>query len=383
MFVRTSDQILNSALDRLVRETDVSVTSPGTVARTFFEIISEEMSYNYRIMDANLSQMFVSTAGGDALDRLGTLFDVTRRSVQTSTDGNEGRVYFYLNSDPAHIPGTSDISATGTIVIPAGTLLSTDNIGNTTNPTTLKTTSSVTLDSGESMVYVSVVPVTSMVNTIGAGSLTRHNVAGVDNLYVYNRADLELVENAESDENYRYRISTAIHGAAKGNVLALRLAGLGSAGVRNCMVMPMAFGVGTVKVVITMEDPAATSAVADYSNAAMEVMRFASAGDLITCMRPSETLVSIDGYLMGDGIDSKIRDAAAASVVRYISSLSMGDALVPNRILHEIMSVSPKIRDFAIMDGGFALRGTSSVFARTDAKDDEQFYTTSNDIVIR
>jgi uncharacterized phage protein gp47/JayE len=397
MIVRTSDQILAAALTRLVAETSVTVTSPGSVARTFYEIIAEEMGHNYKIMDANISQMFVSTAGGAALEKLGTLFGVTRLSSSVPIDKNEGRVYFYLNSSPSHVPGTSDIFNEGTAIsIPKGTLISTNNIDGAifSNPIVFKTTEDAVIETNAHMVFVSIEVVESTVNTVSEGMVNFHNISGQSTLYVYNRTDLQLVEGSESDINLRYRIANAINGSAKANTLALRLAALGSIGVRDCKVVPLAYGVGTAKVVITMEQPSSVPGVTTkFSNASQAVKSAASVGDVIECVMPAETLVSLSAVIMGDNISTRIKDLAKRAAIRYISSLSVGEALSTSKLTSEILSVSPQIRDFAIIgsgftpngspsDYGFQINGRPTVYSRVEAKEDEQFYTTAASIVI-
>lgn len=393
MIVRTSEQILGAALNRLVAETPIDITSPGSVARTFFEIISEEMGYDYRIMDTNLSQMFVSTAGGAALDHLGTLFGVTRRSTSIAIDKNEGRVYFYLNSSPSHVPGTSDIHNDGAaIVIPKGTLLSTESIsGGFNNPVVFRTTEAATIETNAHMTFVSIEPVNSVVNTIGEGTLKFHDISNTQ-LFVYNRADLEIAQGRESDTNYRYRIVNAVNQAAKANTYALRLAALGCDEVRNCKVIPLANGVGTARVVITMERPGDPTMVAKFATASAAVKAVASVGDIIECVMPAETLVSLSAVLVGDNLTSRIKQLAKAAVVRYISGLDVGENLSTTKLVSEVMSISPQIRDFAIIGSGstsgnpsqygFAINGTPTVFAIVEAKEDEQFYTTEASISI-
>ncbi len=212
-----------------MNETSISLVSPGSIARTFYQILAEEFGYNYRIMDVNLSSRFISTAGGEALDLLGTLFGVTRTRTSGSISSNDGRIYFYLNSNPSHSPGTSDSYNTGeSIVIPKGTYISTmpsSSIG--LNPITWRVTENAYINNGEHMVYVSVEPVSSQSSTIATGTMVNHDVLGYSNLYVYNRMDLEVDFTTESDTNYRYRIVNSINQKATGNAIAIRLAALG------------------------------------------------------------------------------------------------------------------------------------------------------------
>lgn len=375
MIVRSSEQILGAALSRLTRETDVTITSPGGVARTFFEIVAEELGYDFRIMDANISSLFVSSAGGAALDKLGTIFGVARQESHSEIDANEGRLYFYLNSVSDHQPGSSDIDASYDVVIPAGTFVSTSGVE------TWMTTADCTIATGSHMAFASVKPVTTTINSVGVGTVVNHNLdpAIFPNVYVYNRMDLEVFDDIESDGNYRYRIVNAINLAAKGNALALRLAALGTPGVRDCKVVPLANGVGTVRVVVVPDASGINDANGYFSDAQLNVMSAASAGDIIEIVRPNETRIDIKAVVSG-GVSDREITAMKGNIRRYLASLSIGDPVSSARITNEAISSSPNVKDFAIMDGGYTFNGVAKVFTKVEALEDEMFYPGTIDI---
>jgi hypothetical protein len=267
------------------------------------------------------------------------------------------------------------------IDIPVGTVVSTQDIGPGSNPVSFVVSESASIDTDSYMTYVSLTPIQSLNNTIGEGTLVYHSL-DVEDLYVYNSLDVEIVASSESDTNFRFRIVAAINSAAKANTLALRLAAIGSTGIRNARVVPLAYGIGTVKVVITLEDPTAIDASTTFSTASAAVQESSACGDIVTCVRPAETLIGIQAMVIGDNITPRVRTNVKNAIIRYLTRLDVGDPFVPTRLLGEIMNISPEIRDFAIMDGGFTLNGTPAVFSRTDSQQDEQFYTTSDAIVV-
>jgi uncharacterized phage protein gp47/JayE len=381
MIVRNREQILGAALSRLTRETDVSITTPGGVAQTFFAIIAEELGYDFRIMDANISSLFVSTAGGTALEKLGSIFGVARQVSYSSIDSNRGRIYFYLNSNPNHELGTSDEDAETDIVIPAGTFVSTQDVGYGQNPITWVTTEECTILTGSHMAFASIKPVTSTLNSVGSGTMLYHNLdtSTFPHVYVYNRMDLEVYDDIESDGNYRFRIVNAINMAAKGNTLALRLAALGTPGVRDCKVVPMANGVGTVKVVVVPDSAGIDDANGYFSSAVTNIVAVASAGDILEIVQPSETRVDIKAVVSGN-VTSRELAAIEANITRYIASLSIGETISSARIINEAITSSPNVKDFAIMDGGFTFNSEPRVFAKVEASEDEMFYPGTIDI---
>jgi hypothetical protein len=138
--------------------------------------------------------------------------------------------------------------------------------------------------------------------------------------------------------------------------------------------------IGTGKVVIILDDPGGVNSSTIYSNAVNAVRSVAAAGDLIFPKRPYETRVDITITLLGNRITSSIKTAVQKAVSRYIASLSIGESISPAKITSEAMSISANIQDIAVIDGAFLLGGTPSVFTKTAARDDEQFFP--GDIVI-
>ena len=387
MFVkRDADKILSSMLERVKSETNISVTTPGSVARTLFEIIADELALDYNYFDTNMQQLFLSSASGEALDKIGTLFGVTRTSTTTSVSSNSGSVYFYLNSSADHVPGTADMTASSPVSIPTGTLVSTQSISIGYNPVVWKVSATGTIPTGAYLAYVSVEPVNSIQKTVGAGTVLFHNLDATlfPDVYVYNKRDLETDNTTETDSNYRYRISKTIREIGTGNQVALRLAGLSVTGVKDVKVLPLAEGAGTVSVLVVLEKPGTSDGTTAFNQAGTAIRNVASAGDVVFVERPTELPVTITGsILMRTGApSSEVKTAVQQSIIRYLGTLSIGDPIIYSRLIADAMNVSPDIREFAIDDGGFTVGG--NVVARTNyrPKENEQVYPQTGGITI-
>lgn len=384
---RDADKVLKTMLERVKSETNITVTTPGSVARTLFEIIADEIGLDYAYFDTNMQQLFISTASGDALDQIGAMFGVTRTTTTTSVLSNSGSVYFYLNTSADHVAGTADKTAASPITIPSGTLLSTNSINTTAyNPVTWETTVSTTIQTGAYLAYTTVTPVQSEQKTIGEGTLVFHNLDSTDfpDVYVYNKRDLDTNVSIESDGNYRYRIGKAVLGLGTGNATALRLAGLSISGVKDVKILPLAEGVGTVSAIVVVEQPGTGGGTTAFSNAGTAIRSAASVGDLVFIERPTELPVTISGkILLRSGTTTQaMRDAVEQSIIRYLGSLSIGDPIIYSRLIADAMNISPDIREFAIDDGGFTVNG--QVVPRTNyrTKEREQVYPQAGGITI-
>lgn len=86
MIRRTKEELLLSLLTRLKKDTPITDIDPGTIARTFCELMAEEFNQFYQALDLNLTMSFVSTAVGKFLDLIGQLLNCTR--LPNETDAN-------------------------------------------------------------------------------------------------------------------------------------------------------------------------------------------------------------------------------------------------------------------------------------------------------
>lgn len=75
---KSKEEILNDLLTRLQAKTDITHVDPGTVARTFIDILTEEFDELYSQLDFAMAMSFVSTAGGRYLDLIGELLNCKR-----------------------------------------------------------------------------------------------------------------------------------------------------------------------------------------------------------------------------------------------------------------------------------------------------------------
>jgi uncharacterized phage protein gp47/JayE len=75
---KSKQEILDSLVYRIQNLTDVTNADPGSVARTFLEVLTEEFFDFYDELDLSVTMGFVSTAAGRYLDMIGTLLNCDR-----------------------------------------------------------------------------------------------------------------------------------------------------------------------------------------------------------------------------------------------------------------------------------------------------------------
>ena len=80
---KSREEILNDLDYRIRTLTDITNTDPGSVARTFLEVLTEEFYEFYTELELSVTMGFVSTANGRFLDMIGMLLNCTRELDET------------------------------------------------------------------------------------------------------------------------------------------------------------------------------------------------------------------------------------------------------------------------------------------------------------
>jgi uncharacterized phage protein gp47/JayE len=81
--IKSTSEIMADLQTRLAEKTDVTNTDPGSVARTFLDVLSEEFYEFYTQLDLSVAMNFVSTASGIYLNMIGQLLDCKRTAGET------------------------------------------------------------------------------------------------------------------------------------------------------------------------------------------------------------------------------------------------------------------------------------------------------------
>lgn len=83
---KSRQEILDDLLQRLQVGTPITAADPGSIARTFIEVLTEEFYEIYNELTLNATMGFVSTATGIYLDMIGSLLDCTRASGESDSN---------------------------------------------------------------------------------------------------------------------------------------------------------------------------------------------------------------------------------------------------------------------------------------------------------
>lgn len=343
---KSSDEVLANALAKVQAASNISSTSPGSVARALIEAVTSEIGDLYTVVDFNMSRTMLSTASGRMLDLIGSLYNVQRKTLTdlAAIDRSIGAFYFYIDA-----PYISDIT------IPIGTLVYTsldDRVGRTY---TYSTTEETSIPAGRLKAYASIRPMyNDAVFTAGPNTLTV-----IDPTYTQpigttvkatNPKAIEAQAGLEDDENYRLRIAKAIRTATGGTLDAVRLVGLGVGGVRDITVREAPYGLGSMEALVVAEDNTLAGSVILAAANAMNTVRpvgvrmFVRQPELVGLTVHASIVIKTGISADPDNISRRTQNG----IIRYLNTLLIGTPLIYNQLIQAIMDATDVVSDVTI-----------------------------------
>ena len=363
---KNGGEVLREALEKLQRNTPITSISPGSIARALTEAITTEIGDLYDIMDYNLNQNLLSTATGSALDMLGRLYNLERKSLSnlTALDKQLGSFLFYIET-----PVLFDI------VIPKGTRIFTDATSYIGTRHSYSTDQQITIPAGRRRAYVGLIPnFVDTVFTAGANTLTLHDYQAPATVQVFCTNPKEIAQqfSFESDDNFRARIIKSIRVSSGGTVEAVRFAALAINGVREVKVRQAPYGMGSFEVIVVAEQNGNVGQVISNARTAIESVRPLGARMYVKAPTTIAVDVNVSIIMPGANLSSVSEQAikrASVGINRYINSLLPGSPLVYNRLLSVIIDSSESIKDVIVK--GLAVNGIE-ILRRNYKPTDEQ-----------
>lgn len=375
----------------------ITDVNPGSVVRTIVEAISREIEFLYAQLSHVYSAGFIDTASGSALDLVVSILGVKRKpaehasgfvtfgrssdppTVQVSREAHiyDGKELYELRSTPVKgvvkvegvVEGGSyefkegvdyveeegkikwlsegkkpdlnttfyvDYLAYEKIRIPKGTRVSTYSRA-PGEAKVYETTEERVLEKVAEGRWEADVPVRALIpgraGNVYAGMITvmPKPLLGVE--YVINREDILNGVDEESDEELRARAKRALEVAGRATLQSLEAAVRGVEGVSSVLVEDMPDGVpGVVRVIADGGDEEEIKRVIEEVRAA---------GIRVEFLRPKPVYLDVDVTVnpLPRADYAKLEDEVEARVRSYISSLSIGDDVLYNRIVEAVLSV--------------------------------------------
>lgn len=371
---KSTSEILTEAIDKLQKNTTITSVGPGSVARAITEAVTSEIGALYDVLDFNITQSYISTATGSALDALGGLYGVTRKQVSdlAVVDKAIGSFIFYIDN-----PIAFDVT------IPKGTNVYTSATSYVGRQHTFSTTQANVIPAGRTRTYASITPnFVDTVYTAGVGTLTFHDavIPGVT-LKCTNPKGIAPLPGYETDDDFRIRIMKQIRVTAAGTIEAVRFAGLSIPNVRDIKINQAPYGMGSFEAIIVPEQNQNVQQTLAAAKAAMDGVKPLG----VRMFTRTPTILPLDlsvSVFVPGANNSQIADTvisrAVVGIRRYLESLMPGSPLVYNRLIQIIIDSSEIVRDVSI--NSISINGSPQLNKNYQPKDDEQI--SSGNIVV-
>lgn len=338
----SSNTFQNSILGALATS-GITQLSPGGKARAFADVVGDMLGKVETNTFNMVSQSLLPYATGSSLDLLGDIFGVTRLGQTNSIvlpDDNNFEFYVRVGT-------FGSINNGQDIVVPTGVVVT----SSAPNGPTFTLTQSVTLPaSGTSIFFAASSSLPGSAGNVTSGVIDQSNFVNYaqsqfGTLLVTNNFGVIGGQDAESDNDYRYRINLKITSRAGANQAALQFAILQIPGVQNIVFEPKA---GTfIAYVYGISPQVPTSLLglvqtAINTTAAFPLTGLAVAPNLVGFSLET-SITFIAGVSSGDR-QSIIQNAISAAQT-YINNLPVGAALIINELAAQIINADRKILD--------------------------------------
>lgn len=217
------------------------------------EVFSQESANYVNQLNTVLDSMSVLNAKNSSLDTLAySMYGLSRYPARkASVKAGDYNIYFTVARGKTSF---GDINDGASITIPAGTILSTSGTENSVGGISYIVSEEVILSSNSNVGYVSAISVGSGKSYNLNKGLNYHNFSDYydfDNntLLVSNTYPILNGSDAETDENFRFRIINHLNSLKSTNYNNVLFSSLNVPGIINVKIINSYFGVGTAAVV--------------------------------------------------------------------------------------------------------------------------------------
>lgn len=178
----------------------------------------------------------------------------------------------------------------------------------------------------------------------------------------------------ESNDNYRYRVTNQCLTLATSNKTAIRLTALTVDGVQNIILKPYSMGAGSFTVIVLSNEDVTRKEILD--NVYKKLLDVHGYGIRYNVVSPTLTYVSIKQRIfikdtLSDTEKQEIRYNVQLALTKYLSTLSIGEGIILDKITQVIMNVSSNIIQESNM--AFYINGEKAIYVNQSCRWFERF----------
>ena len=179
---------------------------------------------------------------------------------------------------------------------------------------------------------------------------------------------------AETDDNYRYRITQQCLVLATSNETAIRLTALTVDGVQDVVLKPYSMGAGSFTVICITDSNLVSDDILDAVTEKLITVH--GYGIRYNVTTPTLTYVTIKQRLYMDSTTSdsekqEIRYAVQQAILEYFSNLKIGQNIITDQITQAIMNTDSRIIEE--VNEGFTINGERAMYTDQSCRWFERF----------
>lgn len=344
----STDIIIQEAVEKLNENTNFTFLSAGSKARGLVEIMGEEIGLTAEEFDQNIGNPFIRGASGQLLDYLGEIYGIDRLTAQKAEVYAEEENFLLYTLEPSF----GDINNGQAIVIPQGTLRISSSDIIKFDSVIYTNSDNITLNPYDSQQYFAAEAlVPGQDSNVGQNTLNYHdflNYAGSArrSLLVTNNQAITYGRDAESDENYRYRIQQEKISSEAGNSTAIRLALLQIPGVADLRRLKYERGIGTVDWLIQSTSTTVSPGLLLECQNAIELTQ----SEGLSNLAKSPVNIGVEMFFfitykraLEDAEKERIKSEVRSNIAKLVNNLAIGEDLIRDQIVKEILNSSNEI----------------------------------------
>jgi uncharacterized phage protein gp47/JayE len=384
LFTHKYSEIYNKIIKDLSENTPITNFGDSSTSGILATVVADALSDIHSRIDDLLNGMYIDTAEGVYLDKLGAIFGLTRSGYTRAYSTYAVKFYPMAGLTVAQLIQEANKALStpiSSIVINAGTLIT----STADSDIAYETTEDYTLEDGDWR-SVSAAPVVA----IGAGStynadpytLTTHNIASNQG-QLMTISDLILVSNIEGitsgtdlepQASFRRRIINARLAAVSSNETSIKEAALTVPGVGEILVTQYPEGLGTIGIVV-MPTTGLTTSSSLLAAVHETVNNVVAAGSRAIVCTPEYRLLTLKARLSYDSKVSttrqeELKGMAKSAVISYTNNLPIGGEWVwgdavksmtnigfggeVNRVSREDLRIKPYYKSIKVTNDGKA-----------------------------
>jgi len=343
-FSSTYTDIYERIAEDIRQNTPVTNFGETSTARAIAEATASVLSGMSSRIDILFSALDITKAEGALLDKLGSLFGLTR--IGSTRCYSDTAVRFFLQNGVSLSDLIQEVNEVSGLALPvtditirAGTVIS----ALTDATIAYETLDNYTLGSTSDKMVALPVRVQSLGHgfqyNVGIGTLTVHDIATKqwelrtisDRILVTNIEDINNGQGLEDTESFRRRIMNARRSAVTGNEVAIKEAAMSVNGVGEVLLTKYPEGLGTVGVIILPQAgvPGSTASTAVLTAVNEAVNDVVSAGCRAVVSTPEYLLISMKAKLTfspetAASRQELLKTVAKSNIIRWTNSLGIG-----------------------------------------------------------